>query len=173
MSLQNNVNCSLAQRTVWRPPHFANAVSSLLFWSPASGSGFGGLCRRSASVLYYYVLLSRFLTIHPYSRAEVLLTFLAYINRKSFWLLSDEDKAVWKYLVDTKFWKNKLKTKIKIGTQNSVLENQIFWQNKICIRYLVGVSVQNSRSHTYKIIAVGQWKLRFFVIFRLIPYIHT
>ena len=43
-------------------------------------------------MLYYYVLLSRFLTIHPYSRAEVLLTFLAYINRKSFWLLSDEDK---------------------------------------------------------------------------------
>ena len=114
VSLQNNVNCSLAQRTVWRP-HFANAVSSLLFWSPASGSGFGGLwgCR-SASVLYYYVLLSRFLTIHPYSRAEVLLTFLAYINRKSFWLLSDEDKAVWKYLVDTKFWKNKLKT-LKLG----------------------------------------------------------
>ena len=96
VSLQNNVNCSLAQRTLWRP-HFANAaaaVSSLLFWSPASGSGFGGLCSRSASVLYYYVLLSRFLTIHPYSRAEVLLTFLAYINRKSFWLLSDEDKAV-------------------------------------------------------------------------------
>ena len=40
VSLQNNVNCSLAQqRTVGRP-HFANAVSSLLFWSPASGSGF-------------------------------------------------------------------------------------------------------------------------------------
>ena len=75
-------------------PHFANAVSSLLFWSPASGSGFWRALRLPISlcVVLLYVLLSRFLTIHPYSRAEVLLTFLAYINRKSFWLLSDEDK---------------------------------------------------------------------------------
>ena len=76
----------------WWRPHFANAVSSLLFWSPASGSGFWRALRLPISLCV--ALLSRFLTIHPYSRAEVLLTFLAYINRKSFWLLSDEDKAV-------------------------------------------------------------------------------